>query len=71
MHNLPDKNVLKRYAAWGRDTAICATDDIENSENDNEKSGIVKTSFDVLERKEVPIQTSILGNAVCISSIVS
>lgn len=71
LHNLPDKEVLKRYAAWGKDIAVYATGDIENCENDIEKSGIVRTSFDVLERNEVPIKTMIFGNAVCVSSFVS
>lgn len=66
IHNLPDKEILKRYAMWGNYTEVYSTGDVESFEKDNEKSGVIKTSFDILERKKVPIETSLYGNAVCV-----
>lgn len=67
IHNLPDKEILKRYAMWGNNTEVYSTGDVENAEKDNEKSGMIKTSFDILEQREVPIETSLFGNAICVS----
>ena len=39
----------------------------KGSQKDNEKSGMIKTSFDILEQREVPIETSLFGNAICVS----
>lgn len=65
-YSLPDKKVLKMYFAWGKESVIYATGDIENVENDCEKNGVIKTVFDITERKNVPIETALFGNAVCI-----
>lgn len=70
IHKLPDKKILKKYISWGSKTEIYATGDIENAEYDKESSGIVKTTFDIIAQKEIPIETTLFGNAVCVSQAV-
>lgn len=67
IHDLPDKEVLKKYIMWGNNVKVYSTGDIENPENDTEKNGIIRTSFDILEQKEIPIETRLLGNAVYVN----
>ena len=67
IHDLPDKEVLKKYIMWGNNVKVYSTGDIENPENDIEKNGIIRTSFDILEQKEIPIETRLLGNAVYVN----
>ena len=52
---------------WGNNVKVYSTGDIENPENDIEKNGIIRTSFDILEQKEIPIETRLLGNAVYVN----
>lgn len=66
IHNLPNKEILKRYIMWGNNIQVYSTGDIESSEHDNGRSGTVKTKFDILEKKEIPIETALFGNAVCV-----
>lgn len=70
VHNLPDKKVLKKYVLWGEDINVYSTGDIETNETEEENYGIIKTTFDVLEKKEVPIETDLFGNAVSVNEIV-
>lgn len=65
-HQLPDKKVLKKYMKWGKNIEIYSTGDIENVGQDTEDNGIIKTTFDILEGKSIPIETFLLGNAVSI-----
>ena len=70
IHKLPDKEILKRYVLWGNNTEVYSTGNIENAECDKEKSGVVRTLFDILEKKEIPIETYLCGNAVCVNDAV-
>ena len=67
IHNLPDKEMLQKYAMWGHNIEIYSTGDVDNAEKDIEKNGRIRTSFDILEQREVPIETSLFGNAICVS----
>lgn len=67
IHNLPNKEILKKYVMWGDNIEVYSTGNVENAEMDNESSGVIKTSFDILEQEEIPIKTLLYGNAVCVS----
>jgi beta-lactamase superfamily II metal-dependent hydrolase len=69
IHKLPNKEVLKRYVMWDNDTKVYSTGDIECIEHDIEKNGIVQTTFDILEQRKKPIETTLFGNAICVSDI--
>lgn len=66
-HNLPDKKVLKKYYTWGKETKIYVTGDVESAENDHDRSGVIKTIFDITEKKDILIETALSGNAVCVA----
>lgn len=63
IHGIPKRAVLDKYRAWGTE-AIYSTGDVDNKENDTLPYGIIKTTFDILEQKEYPIETELIGNAV-------
>lgn len=60
-HNLPKEETLQKYKKWGTNE-IYITSDISGA-NNKEKYGIVYTSFDILEKREYPIETKIFGNS--------
>lgn len=64
IHKLPNKEILKKYAVWGGNIEIYSTGSIENEKLNTKGHGIIKTTFDVLERNEIPIKTYLVGNAV-------
>lgn len=66
VNKLPDKEVLKKYFLWGKDIEIYSTGNINNPDEDKSGVGIVRTTFDILNKKEIPIETQIDGNAVCV-----
>ena len=43
---------------------IYSTGDVCDEKNDEDRIGIIRTSFDILENKEIPIETYLIGNAV-------
>lgn len=65
---IPKREVLAKYRIWGTEI-ICATGNIDDKEKDNNPYGIIRTTFDVLEQKEYPIETRIEGNAVWIEDL--
>lgn len=66
-HNLPKEETLQKYKKWGTNE-IYITSDISGA-NNNEKYGIVYTSFDILEKREYPIETKIFGNSLLYSML--
>lgn len=65
-NKLPDKDVLKKYFLWGKNIEIYSTGNINNPHEDKSVFGIIRTSFDILNKKEIPIETQIDGNAICV-----
>jgi beta-lactamase superfamily II metal-dependent hydrolase len=61
-HRLPDKEVLSKYASWNPKMELYCSDSIDDAKND-ETVGIIKTTFDILQRNKFPIETSIYGSA--------
>lgn len=61
-HKLPEEDVLKKYQSWGT-REIYITHGLDRFVN-KEKYGIVLTSFDILEEREYPIETILLGNSI-------
>lgn len=66
-HHLPQVDTLQKYKKWGTNE-IYVTNSFENFEN-TENYGIIVTSFDVLEKREYPIETKILGNSILYSQL--
>ena len=64
-HNLPEDAVLKEYQKWGT-SEIYISSNPKCMENED-YYGIILTTIDVLEQKEYPIETMLLGNAYCYS----
>lgn len=62
-HNLPSKTVFAEYKKWGTDELYC-TGDLDDENKDQYEYGIIRTSFDVLEKKEYVIETVMEKNAV-------
>lgn len=63
-NGLPKETVLKKYIRWGNNMEIYSTGDVCDEKNDEDRIGIIRTSFDILENKEIPIETYLIGNAV-------
>ena len=61
-HDLPEEKVLKKYKNWGT-SEIYITHGLNLVAN-KEKYGVVLTSFDILEEREYPIETILLGNSI-------
>lgn len=61
-HKLPEEVVLNKYHRWGTNE-IYITHGLNRVVNE-EKFGIVMTSFDLLEAREYPIETTLFGNAI-------
>lgn len=61
-HDLPEDKVLQRYKKWGT-SEIYITHGLDCVAN-REKYGVVLTSFDILEEREYPIETILLGNSI-------
>lgn len=60
---LPDKSTLKAYKDVGiKDVLV--TSDINDSKSEGCGYGIIKTEFDILEKAEYPIETTLFGEAV-------
>ena len=66
-HHLPQVDTLQKYKKWGTNE-IYVTNSFENFEN-TENYGIIVTSFDVLEKREYPTETKILGNSILYSQL--
>ena len=66
IHKLPNKEILKKYAIWGPNVEIYSTGNVENAQLDMNEHGIIKTTFDILARNEIPIKTYLAGNAVSV-----
>lgn len=66
MHHLPDPEMLNRYMKWGNNIEVYSTGNVEKAEYDTKKAGVIKTTFDILENKDVPVETFIYGNAVAV-----
>lgn len=60
-HNLPEEAVLMDYKKW-HTKEIYITSHL-SSDSNKETYGIVFTSFDILENREYPIETSLQGNS--------
>ena len=58
---IPKKSILDKYKIWGTSHVICSENFIDN-QNQHEL-GIIKTTFDILENKDFPIETELFGNA--------
>lgn len=69
LHGLPEEDVLKRYRKWGANVKVYSTGNV-NKEHDVENNGIIQTTFDVLERKTIPIETYLYGNAVYVNDYI-
>lgn len=67
INNLPDKHVLEKYVRWGKDIEVYSTGSINSVIEDKKISGVIKTTFDILEKKDIPIETNLYGNAVGIN----
>lgn len=66
-YNLPDREVLRKYLYWNGDMELYSAGNVTDPEQDKDLYGIIKTSFDVLEKREYFIETELSGNAVTIS----
>lgn len=62
IHRLPREEALAKYYNWGC-KEIYLTGNIEG-ERDTVGYGIVKTTFDILEKSEYDIETKLIGDAV-------
>lgn len=62
-HRLPDKSVLAKYLSWGKKIEIYSTGSISVS-GDGEKTGNIRTVFDVLHSEDDPIKTFLSGSAI-------
>lgn len=62
---IPKQEILEKYRIWGTET-ICATGNVDDKKKDKNAYGVITTTFDVLEKKEYPIETRIEGNSVVI-----
>lgn len=62
-HHLPEQAVLKKYSSWGKKTELYCSGNPENM-GSAYKSGIIQTTFDVLQKCDFPIETSLYGGAV-------
>ena len=62
IHRLPREEVLTKYYNWGC-KEIYLTGNIEEGK-DTMGYGIVKTTFDILEKNEYDIETELIGDAV-------
>lgn len=63
MHHLPERAVLKKYGFWGKKTELYCSGNPESMDSIC-KPGIVQTTFDVLQKRDFPIETSLHGGAV-------
>lgn len=65
-NNLPEMKVLNLYRECNKNIELYSTGKfLENSRN-MEGFGIVKTTFDILEKREYQIETELFGNAIVI-----
>lgn len=62
IHRLPETQVLAKYYNWGC-SEIYLTGNMEK-EKDTTGYGIIKTTFDILEKGEYDIETELIGDAV-------
>lgn len=62
-NRLPDPEVLDMYKKWSPQIEVYSSGDLDSSK-DQERFGIIKTVFDVLQEEEYPIETALIGNAV-------
>lgn len=62
-HSIPKKEVLDKYYIWGTNS-IYSTGNIENYKKDNLEYGLIRTTFDILEKREYQIETELEANAV-------
>lgn len=62
-HSLPNTFTLKAYKNVGvKDVLV--TSDINDSKSEGCGYGIIKTEFDILEKAEYPVETTLVGEAV-------
>lgn len=61
--DLPQTEVIDKYFNWGCEE-IYATGNIQNAVCDNLGYGIIRTTFDILEKREYIAETELIGDAV-------
>lgn len=61
---LPDIEVLDKYKKWEDKTEIYVTGSTKDKEENKKRLGIIKTTVDILEKREIPMKTKIDGNAI-------
>ena len=64
-HKLPNQEILELYKGY-KGIELYSTGSIANFEKEKKQYGIIRTTFDVLEKRKFCIETHLYGNAISI-----
>ena len=64
-HKLPNQEILELYKGY-KGIELYSTGSIVNFEKEKKQYGIIRTTFDVLEKRKFCIETHLYGNAISI-----
>lgn len=65
-NNLPEMKVLNLYRECNKNIELYSTGEFLENNKNTDDFGIVKTTFDILEKREYQIETELFGNAIVI-----